>query len=212
MFMRIAPDQDRTIACAGIVQSAALVFQMAMTDRYDKQALHHSIHSLLRVDADSTTGVYGSIDGVQLGLETLSTLFKMHQTEQVQDMLNYCVGMHRLAMILVEDWKIADRVMTGIDDIALLYARHYENSDEDEALCERIAELYSQCLSPLRPRIIVKGEGDRLENRQAANRVRAALFAGIRSAFLWHQLGGRRWHVFFARNEYQNRARALTRL
>jgi len=29
--------------------------------------------------------------------------------------------------------------------------------------------------------------------------VRILLFAGVRAAFLWRQLGGRRWHMLFKR-------------
>ncbi|MDX1397057.1 MAG: DUF489 family protein [Oceanospirillum sp.] len=34
-----------------------------------------------------------------------------------------------------------------------------------------------------------------------AEKVRALLFAGIRSAILWHQLGGRRWKLLLGRKK-----------
>ena len=46
---------------------------------------------------------------------------------------------------------------------------------------------------------MVNGENDHLANPLVASRVRAALFAGIRSAFLWQQKGGRRWHLLIFR-------------
>ncbi|MEK9134155.1 MAG: DUF489 family protein, partial [Pseudomonadota bacterium] len=57
----------------------------------------------------------------------------------------------------------------------------------------------SQTISTLTPRIMVNGEHGHLSNPLIAAKVRAALFAGIRSAFLWRQLGGNRWQLLFNR-------------
>jgi high frequency lysogenization protein len=71
--------------------------------------------------------------------------------------------------------------------------------DVHPALIEKLAGLYSQTISTLVPRIMVSGEHGHLSNPATAARVRAALFAGIRSAVLWRQLGGRRWRLLFQR-------------
>ncbi|MGK0404322.1 DUF489 family protein, partial [Alcanivorax borkumensis] len=38
-----------------------------------------------------------------------------------------------------------------------------------------------------------------LQDDNKAARIRALFLAGVRAAFLWHQLGGRRWHLLFQR-------------
>ena len=38
-----------------------------------------------------------------------------------------------------------------------------------------------------------------LQDENKAARVRALFLAGVRAAFLWHQLGGRRWQLLFQR-------------
>jgi high frequency lysogenization protein len=56
---------------------------------------------------------------------------------------------------------------------------------------------------------MVQGEPKKLQDPDTVNRIRASLFAGIRSAFLWHQCGGRRWQLLFNRNGYHAFARGL---
>jgi len=48
---------------------------------------------------------------------------------------------------------------------------------------------------------MVSGEHGHLANPMIAARVRAVLLAGIRSAVLWHQLGGRRLQLLFSRGK-----------
>ncbi|MEK7758734.1 MAG: DUF489 family protein, partial [Pseudomonadota bacterium] len=48
-----------------------------------------------------------------------------------------------------------------------------------------------------------------LSNPAIADKVRAALLAGIRSAVLWRQLGGRRWQLLFSRGKLARTAAEL---
>ena len=50
-----------------------------------------------------------------------------------------------------------------------------------------------------------------LQNPRNAERIRALLLAGIRSATLWRQLGGNRWQLFFSRRKILKDAYALLR-
>jgi CII-binding regulator of phage lambda lysogenization HflD len=59
-----------------------------------------------------------------------------------------------------------------------------------------LAALYQDTISRLTMRIHVKGVPEHLRKQAVADKIRALLLAGIRSALLWHQLGGRRWHLF----------------
>jgi len=52
---------------------------------------------------------------------------------------------------------------------------------------------------------------DYLQNEYVSNRIRSLLLAGIRSAVLWHQLGGRRWRLIVYRKRVQETATALRR-
>lgn len=207
--MRIKPDNDLTLAFAGIFQSATLVYQLAVMDRHDTQALHDSCYSLLRLDAKTTEGVFSSRRGVNLGLRTLVKILSTRAEESTREIFQYTVGMHQLSMKLMQYDTLSEAVGEGLSEIQQLHLRHYGNFDEDEALYEKLAALYSRNISTLTPRIIVNGAQEKLADSAIANRVRATLFAGIRSAFLWHQLGGRRWHLFLTRKDYQRTASEL---
>src|SRR5690606_37583303 len=90
-------------------------------------------------------------------------------------------------------------------------AQPEENQTSDDQAMEgqsydfsALAQLYQDSISKLSFRIQVKGLPEHLQNKRVADRIRARRLAGIRSAQLWHQLGGRRWHLFF----YKKRIRA----
>ena len=80
-----------------------------------------------------------------------------------------------------------------------------------EQTFEQIATLYQDTISTLNHRIQVQGQVDYLRNDYVSNRVRSLLLAGIRSAVLWHQLGGRRWRLIFFRKRIQETASTLRR-
>ena len=81
--------------------------------------------------------------------------------------------------------------------------------EEEDAFYTRISTLYQKSLSQLEPKIIVRGAKGRLQDEASVVRVRTALFAGVRAAFLWHQQGARRWHLIFSRRAYAERAAQL---
>ena len=66
-------------------------------------------------------------------------------------------------------------------------------------------------LSTLPQRIKVTGSAQHLENTQNADVVRSLLLAGIRAAFLWRQLNGRRWKLAFQRRSMLRSAQELSR-
>ena len=72
-----------------------------------------------------------------------------------------------------------------------------------------LADCYKQAISTLNFNIQVLGHGEHLRNEQTAARIRSCLLFGVRSAILWHQLGGRRWHLLFKRKQMVKQARLL---
>lgn len=77
------------------------------------------------------------------------------------------------------------------------------NLDHFELTHERIiaslAHIYEDTLSTFRYRIQVTGNRLYLENPTNVNRIRALLLSGVRSAMLWRQVGGKRWHLLTQR-------------
>jgi high frequency lysogenization protein len=78
-------------------------------------------------------------------------------------------------------------------------------------VCHSVAGVYQDTFSRLPQRIKVTGSAQHLENGENADIVRSLLLAGVRSAYLWRQLGGRRWKLAFQRRAMLRTAQDLSR-
>ncbi len=203
---------DRTLALAGLFQAARLAQQLAREGRAETPAFAASIHSLLLIDAPSTEAVYGGAPGVKLGLSLLRDKLSGETEAGDVEIAKYVISMIHLDGQLRRHPEIQEAIRRGIE-ATQEQMKFFEAGENSEAvhprLIEKLAELYSQTISTLTPRIMVNGEHGHLSNPVIAAKVRAALFAGIRSAFLWRQLGGNRWHLLFSRGKISNQANRI---
>jgi high frequency lysogenization protein len=204
--------RDAVLALAGIFQSAQLVQQLAREGRADPEALQTSIRSVLALDAPDVPAIYGGLSGLRLGLGLLRDKLTGQSTPSDLEMARYVVAMIHLEGVLRRQPEMLDAIRRGIDT-AQEQMKFFENDAPADGvhpkLIEKLAELYSQTLSTLSPRIMVSGEHGHLMNPAIAARVRAALLAGIRSAVLWRQLGGRRWQLLLSRGRIARTAAEL---
>jgi high frequency lysogenization protein len=203
---------DSVLALAGIFQSARLVQQLAREGRADAEALRASIHSTLALDAPDVETIYGGARGLRLGLELLSTKLTGKSRPADVEIARYVVTLVHLEGSLRRGPAMLDEIRQGIDT-ARTQMKFFENDTPAEGvhpvLVEKLAQVYSQTISTLTPRIMVSGEHGHLSNPAIAAKVRAALLAGIRSAVLWRQLGGRRWQLLFKRGQITRAAAEL---
>jgi high frequency lysogenization protein len=88
-------------------------------------------------------------------------------------------------------------------------AEHFSGHVND--VCHSVSGIYQDTLSKLRFRIKVSGSAQHLQDGVNADIIRALLLAGIRSAFLWRQLGGRRWRLLFERKRILHTSQQLSR-
>jgi high frequency lysogenization protein len=144
-----------------------------------------------------------------LGLDLLrNKLGGVTDTGDVE-IAKYVISMIHLESQLRRHPEMQDAIRRGLEAIQS-QMKFFEAKENGEAvhprLVEKLAELYSQTISTLTPRIMVDGEHGHLSNPLIAAKVRAALFAGIRSAFLWHQLGGNRWQLLLSRKKIAGEA------
>jgi high frequency lysogenization protein len=204
--------RNQVLALAGIFQSAFLVQQLARVGRTDTEALRVSIQSVLALDAPDVETVYGGARGVRIGLELLSTKLSGKSKPSDMEMARYVVTMMQLEAALRRRPAMLEELRKGIDT-ARTQMKFFGNEAPAEGthplLMEKLAQLYSQTISTLTPRIMVSGEHGHLANPAIAAKVRAALLAGIRSAVLWRQLGGRRWQLLVSRGKIAHLAGEL---
>ena len=85
-----------------------------------------------------------------------------------------------------------ETIATGIDN-ANRQAQHFSTVHDN--VFANLASLYQQTISKLRPRIQVQGNAIYLQQSRVAERIRCLLFSAVRSAVLWRQLGGKRYHL-----------------
>lgn len=201
---------DRIVALAGLFQAARLAQQLAREGRAEAPALAASVQSLLIIDAPTTESVYGGAQGIKPGLELLRNKLAGGNTDASDvEIARYVIAMIHLEGQLRRRPEMQDAVRRGIEAIRE-QMKFFETAENEETvhprLVEKLAELYTQSISTLTPRIMVNGEHGHLSNPLIAAKVRAALFAGIRSAFLWHQLGGSRWQLLFSRKKIADEA------
>jgi high frequency lysogenization protein len=191
---------NRTLALAGVFQAAGLVRQLAHEGRADTEAFRASVHSILKLEADDTETIFGGISGVRAGLAFVRDKLPNPGEAIEVEIARYVVSLLHLSAQLARRPAMQERIREGIETIDKQMAFFANESDDvHSALIEKLAELYVQTLSTITPRIIVNGEHGYLVNPAVAARVRASLLAGVRAGFLWRQLGGRRWHLLFAR-------------
>ena len=196
---------NRTLALAGIFQSAALVHQLATTGSADEEAVISSIESLFVIDADDVPAVFSGSEGVSLGLETLASFTGNNKSAANLAMLSYVISLMHLTHKLLRQPAVLEQLTQLIKGVQR--QKDYFNSMQQEpginqTLVSRFADIYSETISTLQPRIIVKGNPEFLQQETIVNRIRCLLLAGARAAVLWEQLGGGRIQFLFRRKQF----------
>lgn len=190
--------RDKTLALAGVFQAAKLAQQLARRGHADDAFLEASIRSILITDSINTVSIYGGVEGVRLGLATLCEKMSARTTKSDEfEIARYVLQLVQLARKLQSDDAMAAEIARRIDQIKNEYSG--DNGASRTQLYASLAQLYKDTLSLLRPKIIVQGEHGYLADPETVDKVRTVLLAGVRSAFLWAQLGGSRWQLLFDR-------------
>lgn len=198
--------EDQVLALAGVFQAAAIVDQIARHGTWPEAAFECSIQSLLRNDVAHVAEVYGDRFGVAPGLRQLTQLLDRRQDQRHLDTVRYALMLLYLESKLRQRADLTDIIRQRLGDIETRLAGANPASPEG---IRAFASLYSDTLSTLPQRVQVKGEPRFLQIEDNADRIRATLLAGIRSAVLWHQTGGRRWKLLFNRRKTLETARQL---
>lgn len=219
--MLFTPTQDKVLALAGLVQSGKLVTQLAAEPEHDEAALRASVGSLLCMHPESMDEVFGDTRDIYLGLETMASLLKGKglQSMLAKELIRYLMSMDQLADRLSESASTRSIIEKGLYDLNSRFSTLLESSiadQQDDAMAAEydafyagVGTLYQKSLSQLAPKIIVRGAEGYLQDEQSVSRVRTALFAGVRAAYLWHQQGARRWQLVFSRRAYAEMAGRL---
>jgi high frequency lysogenization protein len=193
---------EQALALAGIAQSAFLVHQLAHHGLAAQDKFATMINSLFVTHPKSTEEVFGSVRKLQLGLQVLQELLDGSSSIfSHAEVLRYQMSLLFLEYKLASRPELMNAISKGLEKIKMQYP-DTELAEHPLAIRD-ISRLYLSTLSTLSFRIKVRGDLNYLKNDHIACKVRAALFAGIRSAVLWRQVGGKRWHLLFRRKHIE---------
>ncbi len=191
--------ESRTFALAGVFRAASLVNILANEGTISEDDLRVTVESIFETDPDDAIQVFGNTNNLLPGFKTLINQLGKDSRNRDMDISRYVVSMLFLERRLMKNPEMMETLSTGVE-LATRQSEHFSTTHEN--VIANLADLYSRTISELGPRIMVNGEQSYLETTAISNKIRTTLLAGIRSAVLWQQLGGRRWHVIFNRAKY----------
>ena len=203
--------RNRTIALAALFQCVDAVIQLANEGTCDAEIFESCVNSILIDDAISAEALYGGLPKLNSGFTSL-----MHQLgsggrtpdgkAKQLDATQYSINVLALEKKLSNNPEMFTKLIDGITEaqkqLEFFPATHTN-------MIARLADLYSNTISTLGPRIMIRGEQTHLTNTENASKMRALLLAGIRAALLWNQAGGTRWKLLFERGKMQREAEQL---
>jgi len=198
--------KERTLALAGLFQATELVRQAANHGTCSGYAASSSLHSLFQLESDTTADIYGGIAKVRLGTETM--LAVLQGDNRYTDSLRYAVGLLQIEKKFRRAGALQEEVGRRLQDISGL-GPELEQHEREDLQAHDIAALYSETISQISPRIVVNGKPQYLKNERTVDWIRTLLFAGLRSAILWSQMGGGRFELMFGRKKIISEAESL---
>jgi high frequency lysogenization protein len=200
--------EQQAIALAGVAQVARMVDQISKTGSYPDDFLEPSVHSLFVFEMNSAEDLFGGVGGVKLGLQNLSSILASRQAPETRDVVRYVFSILHLERQFAANVDMQSVVRSRLEH-ASFNSEHFAGHVHD--VCHSVSAIYQDTLSHLRFRIKVNGSPTHLNNTQNSDIIRSLLLAGIRSAFLWRQLGGRRWKLLMQRKQLLEVSQKLSR-
>jgi high frequency lysogenization protein len=198
--------QNTVIALAGIFQAASLVRDLAKNGTADEAAFQASINSIYKIDATSVTAVYGSVSDLRLGLIEIIRLLGNERSAPEQSFSRYVISILHLERKLMSNKSVLDtlarRIKHAISQVNYFSITH-------PTVLRSLADIYINTLGTFPFRIQILGQAKFLNQEEVIFKIRALLLAGVRSAVLWRQIGGRRWQLFLLRSKIAKIAKQL---
>ncbi|MGE0622557.1 MAG: DUF489 family protein [Pseudomonadales bacterium] len=185
----------RSLALAGIVQSAELVHACAHGSLQDPVAAAAVKRAIATAHAESYRAIFGQITEFRAGVSAAIAMLEGKPTHS--EPLRYALQLIELATLLRRSPEVVARLGRELDQLSA------DPTDPE------LAKVYQASISTLGKRIQVTGNPELLQQEGTADAIRALLLGGIRFAWLWYQLGGRRWHLVLKRGELLRALKAL---
>lgn len=193
----MTPLQEQLVALGGLFLCANLVHKLAHSGQISDASLEQALNTLLVTNPQNTLDVYGGDDyALRDGYRTLQTALLRDSHNLPRESLRYVVSL----LSLEQQFARRDDLLQLTGERLQRISQQAEHLGITSAgVVGAFADLYRDTISTFNQRIQVHGDMRFLQQEATAAKVRALLLAGIRSARLWRQLGGKRWHLVFKR-------------
>lgn len=203
-------NRNKAIALAAVFQAAALTDSLARRGYADPQAMKTLLDSILVFDTDHPESIYGSVKNLTLGLQTLESCLGARQNDNNRpaDQLSYALGLIHIEGQLAKEPQLLTLLRQRLEQ-SKSQLPHFNNDISSQAMFNNLAGIYVDTLGTLHFRLQVKGSEQNLQKTGVPEQIRACLLAGVRAAWLWKRLGGRRWHLLFTRGNVLEELRLL---
>lgn len=188
-------NEHQVMALAAMCQVAKQVQKIAQYGSSNDYELEKLLTSIIQTSPDSPSDVYQGTENLRDGYKILLDQLSAGEKKDVE-IVKYVGGLMQLERALSAKASSLAELGKSIDDIK---RRLDHFAITDDTVITALADIYSKVLSPLGHRIQVYGKPDLLKQQLVQHKIRALLLAGIRSAVLWRQMGGKRRHFFFAK-------------
>lgn len=192
---------NQVIALAGLVQAISTMDELARTGYLRTPAFETAVNSLFELTPDSAESVFGSVNNLQQGFETLKALLTNPRDSQLTSIAGYSVGILHLQKRFIKKPAMVRTVADRLEK-AQHQVRHFGPTHDN--VIANLADIYQTTISTFPFRIQVVGEQQYLQQPRVANQVRTLLLAAIRAATLWRQMGGSRWKMLLHKKKLFN--------
>lgn len=200
------PFFNKTIALAGMIQSITTVKELAQSGKLIEHTYEPLIYSLFQTAPNDVIEVYGGLKGIQFGLEKLVQIFGNSRMDAIRHLLKYLFSLLYLQKRIARSPKLLNQLQQRMKQmekqVAYFHLMH-------PTVIENLSDIYLNTAGKFRFRMIIWGHSRSLAADTNLNKIRALLLAGIRSAFLWHQLGGSVLHLLFHRKKIRETAEKI---
>lgn len=206
------PTADQLLALGGVLHCCELVHQLAANGQCEGEPFETAIRTLFIDTPDDLSqpgavlSVYDSTATLLPGLRALEIQLNPTGRTGLAPSMRYAVNLLQLTDKLRRNSTVLARLGEGIEN-AHRQVEHFHLTHE--SVVGNLADTYQNTVATLGNRIQVRGYAQHLQQPKVANRIRALLLAGVRSALLWRQLGGRRWHFLVYRRPLLGHIHAL---
>jgi len=198
------PKQEQSLALSGIFLALGEVRRIASHGQADRRRAQPCVRALLGDYEGSVLALYGERAELEPGIRQLiEHLERPNQAEYT----GYLVAVLQLEKRLMRHPKYMGQLTDGLAR-ARAQADYFGELQHANVI-SNLAELYTETVSGLRPRIVVRGERDHLENPQNAELIRVLLLSAVRAAAIWRASGGSRWRLIVYRKQLIGEARGF---